>query len=253
MKPYRVKRGSKFIGSFIVVYDGERVNLRTKDANEARRRAALVAKGLWPPSDTGAAAAVRDALEGKGPEPDEEVQKVEPVASTSLDVGQVSARVPAAAAGDESPDPVVPPVSPVDAAAAVNAAASIEVDERLVSDASAALADAGIDLAEIKAKMPSLLAKAHLWVQGTAARVGIRVVRGKWPAMVTLPDDDPLRDIIGKLDAAYLARLNLDVEKIGPGWFLLILSAVTTIAQVGGMLELLEAQEKAEAAAKAVN
>jgi hypothetical protein len=46
MKPYRVKRGQKFIGSFIVVHEGKRVNLATKDASEARRYAALVDQGL---------------------------------------------------------------------------------------------------------------------------------------------------------------------------------------------------------------
>jgi hypothetical protein len=244
MKPYRVKRGGKFIGSFIVVHDGRRVNLGTKDASEARRRAALVARGEWPESDGGAAVAVKRALEGKEPD---EVENVAPVQAPIVEAGRASNVGPSAV----RPDDVLPrvdeapqPGSPVAAADAVNAAAAAEADA-LLSEAQTTLADAGIDFGEIKAKLPTLLASGHLWLQGQLCRAGIRVVKGRWPLMVTLPEDDPLRGMIGKLDAALLARLDLDVEKLGPGWFLLVLSLVTSIAQVGGMLEALAAEEQA--------
>ena len=242
MKPYRVKRGQKFIGSFIVVHEGKRVNLATKDASEARRRAALVAKGLWPSVGNDATSAVKQSLEGEVPdvEPLEESTPPSVEASPVPDSGPPDGPVhsPVQVPEQVAADPVV----------AVNAAAAADAeDAELLAGAKDALADAGIDLADIKAKMPTLLASGHLWLQGQLARSGVRIVKGKWPMMVTLPADDPLREMIGKLDAAFLARVNLDVEKIGPGWLLLILSAVTTIAQVGGMLEGLALQEKAEA------
>lgn len=235
MKPYRVLRGKKPIGSFLVRYQGRRVNLQTQDANEARRRAVLLSKGQWPPAGD-AAAAVTAALEGKEP---------------------AAEHVPAP---DGAPGPVQPvvenrPAAPVvDAAAAVNAAAAGAAQEQqLCNEASKALQEAGLDFEEVKAKMPSLLAKGHLWLQGTVARIGIRMVKGKWPRMVTLAEDDPLRDLMGKLDMAILNRMDLTIEKIGPGWFLLGLSVVTTLAQVAGMMEALDEEAKAEAAKKAVN
>jgi hypothetical protein len=244
MKPYRVKRGQKFIGSFIVVHDGKRVNLATKDASEARRRAALVAKGLWPPAGNDAATAVKQSLEGEVSDDDEPLEEAAPPTVAASPVPDSRSAVPPV------PDAVpVPEQVEADPVAAVNATATAmdAENEALLAGAKDALADAGIDLADIKAKMPTLLASGHLWLQGQLARSGVRIVKGKWPMMVTLPADDPLREMIGKLDAAFLARVNLDVEKIGPGWLLLILSAVTTIAQVGGMLEGLAQQEKAEA------
>jgi hypothetical protein len=247
MKPYRVKRGDKFIGSFIVVHEGKRVNLGTKDANEARRLAALVAKGKWPESDGGAAAAVKQALEGKEPDEDEVVEPAQadpPEGGRAGDVGPGVVRPDDVLHHmDEAPQSGTP-VAPV-AADAVNAAAAAEADA-LLSEAQATLADAGVDFAEIKAKMPALLASGHLWLQGQLCRLGVRVAKGRWPKMVTLPEDDPLRGLVGKLDVALLARLDLDVEKIGPGWLLLILSVVTSIAQVGGMLDALAAEELAK-------
>jgi hypothetical protein len=246
MKPYRVKRGNKFIGSFIVVHEGKRVNLGTKDANEARRRQILIEKGMWPEPAGDAAAAVKQALEGKDTD---EAENVVPAQAAAVEGGRAGNVGPGAVRPDDVPHRVdeAPqsgtPVAP--AADAVNAAAAAEADA-LLSEAQTTLADAGIDFGEIKAKLPTLLASGHLWLQGQLCRAGVRVVKGRWPLMVTLPDDDPLRAMVGKLDAALLARLDLDVEKLGPGWFLLILSVVTSIAQVGGMLEALAAEEQAK-------
>lgn len=240
MKPYRVKRGDRCIGSFIVVHEGKRVNLGTKDANEARRRAALVARGEWPGSDGGAATAIKQALEGKEPD---EAEVVEPVQTPVVEAGRASDVGSGVGRPDGVPHRVdEAPQSGPPVADAVNAAANAEADA-LLSEAQTTLADAGVDLAEIKAKMPALLASGHLWLQGQLCRIGVRIGKGKWPKMVTLPEDDPLRGLVGKLDAAMLARLDLDVEKIGPGWLLLVLSVVTSIAQVGGMLEALAAEE----------
>jgi hypothetical protein len=236
MKPYRVKRGQKFIGSFIVVHDGQRVNLGTKDANEARRRAALVAKGLWPP-DEGAAAAVKRSLEG-GEEPPVSVPPAVPPPPALPEPIEVPAE----------PVPRAPPAPPpMPSAQAVNETAAAEADD-LENQAKSVLADAGVDMSEIVAKAPSLLAGAHLYIQGQLCRLGVRVVKGRYPAMVTLPEGDGLRDMLGKLWTAQLQKWNLDPSAIGIGWWLVIVSGVTAMAQVGGMLAAIEEEEK-----KAVN
>jgi hypothetical protein len=234
MKPYRVKRGGKYIGAFLVVHEGQRVNLKTKDAEEARRRAILVRKGQWPPS-SGAAAAVKEALEGK-----------EPLMPEVLDPPPVEAPVPKPTA--EPPEVVATPeaaAAPTPAAAAVNAAAAT-ADDELERQAQAALVEAGVDLGEIREKAPELLAGAHLWLQGQLCRTGIRVVHGKWPKMVTLDKGDELRGLIGKLWLKKLQSMELDLEKLGPGWWLLLLSAATGIAQVGGMLESMADEKPSE-------
>lgn len=48
-KPYRRRKGKNFVGNFRCDINGADVNLETKDANEAYRRAKLCAKGEWSP------------------------------------------------------------------------------------------------------------------------------------------------------------------------------------------------------------
>lgn len=258
MKPYRVKRGDKFIGSFIVVHDGKRVNLATKDASEARRRALLVKKGQWPPAGD-AAAAVKNALEGREPETDEisesESEAVDGVQAVPVQTVGSGPVVPASDPGAGGVGSVGAPedAAPIAAADAVNAAAGSDAElDALAGEAKAALADAGLDIAELREKAPQLISGAHLWLQGQLARGGVRVFKGKWPKLVTLPPEDDLRGLLGRIDVALLARMNIDVDKISPVWWLIGLSLVTMTAQVGGMLEQIEQDEKA-AEAKAVN
>lgn len=234
MKPYRVKRGSKYIGSFIVVHGGERVNLKTKDASEARRRAALLVKGMWPPEGNETARAVKDSIEGAA--------EVEPAQVSPPPVPPPLPPAP----------PLPPPVDhapdPVSAAAAVNAAAAEGAD--LDQEAAAVLADTGLDMAEVMEKAPVLLSGIHLWLQGQFCRAGVRAAKGRWPQMVTLPETDSLRLMIGKLWTAKLKELNLDLDNIGPGWWLLILSGVSAFAQVGAMIQAMAEEDarKAQAA-----
>jgi hypothetical protein len=245
MKPYRVKRGGKFIGSFLVVHEGQRVNLSTKDASEARRRAALVERGEWPPEGNDAAKAVKAAIESVPAEPIAPM----PESPAEQPTPEPTPAEPPPAAGVES----VPPQS--SAADAVNAAAAVPDD--LENQAKAALAEAGLDLSEITAHAPRLLSGAHLWLQAQACRFGVRLVKGhlgtdkKWPAVVTLPPGDALRDLIGQLWVKKLESMNLDLSKLGFGWWLLLLSAAAGAGQVGAMLAEMQEAEAKEAAASA--
>lgn len=66
-KLWRVKRRGKFIGSFRVTIKGREINLDTKDATEALRRAKLAARGLWP-QEQNAAVAVAAAFDSEPPQ-----------------------------------------------------------------------------------------------------------------------------------------------------------------------------------------
>ena len=235
MKPYRVKRAGKLIGSFIVVHEGRRVNLETKDASEARRRALLVEKGEWPPRGNDLAGQIHDSLEGKGPAAPPPTPPPEPLPSPI------------------SPTPIVPP-DPVASPADVLNDVAAEDAATIESEAKSALADAGFDLGELETKAPDLLAGVHLWAQGQMCRLGLRVVKGRWPTGIpTLPDDDPMRKMLGKLWLAKLREWNLDLSSVGPGWWLVILSGVTALAQVGGMIAAMEEEDKAAALAARIN
>lgn len=253
MKPYRVKRGGKLIGSFLVLHEGRRVNLGTKDASEARRRAALVERGEWPPEGTDAAQAVKEALEGAPPVADPRPSTSEPMPAAPPPLESNPGNVGSdgkAAAGAPPPAPAAA-VPPPPAAEAVNQAAAASVDQaaELEAEAKAALEAAGVDLSELQTKAPEVLGKLHIWLQGQALRVPIRVFKGSWPPFAGLGDDPEaasLRNLLGKLWAAKLAQLNLDVSKITPGWWLLILSGVTAFAQTAAMLEAMKPEPEAQ-------
>jgi hypothetical protein len=251
------------IGSFIVVTDatvahlspGTRVNLGLpgdpcKDAEEARRRIGLLRKNQWPPQASDAAASVRESLEGAAPEVAEVVQPV-PVSAPQAPSAPPPASPPA-------PPPAVEaeavhaedPVAALNASVTEEAEASAEIE----AEAKAALAGAGLDVSEVVEKAPAMLAGLHLWLQGHVARLGVRVVKGRWPKdVVTLPDDDPMRPLIGKLWVQQLKSMNLDLENVSPGWWLVILSGVTAMAQIGGMLAAMDEEDKQAAAAARVN
>lgn len=154
-----------------------------------------------------------------------------------------------------SADAAAGAIPPAPAAAdAVNEAAASSVDENaaLEQEAKAALEAAGVDLSELTTKAPEVLGKLHIWAQGHALRIPIRVFKGSWPPFAGLGDDPEaisLRNLLGKLWAAKLASLNLDVSKITPGWWLLILSGVTAFAQTAAMLEAMKQEAPAAAAA----
>lgn len=250
MKPYRVKRDGKLIGSFIVVHDGRRVNLQTKDASEARRRAALVERGKWPEEDASAARAVKEALEGAPPVPSSIPSSENQPAAPPLKSNSSPPLPEAKPAADTTQTvPAAGSSPPSQAADAVNATAAAAADEaaKLDAEAKAALANAGVDLSELQAKAPEFLGKVHVWLQGHALRIPIRIVKGKWPPFADLGDDGAeLRNLIGKLWATKLAALDLDVSRITPGWWLLILSGMTAFAQAAAMLEAMRVEVEEE-------
>ena len=237
-KPFRVKRNGKYIGSWIVAVGGERLNLQTKDAGEARRRARLAARGAWPPEEA-AADAVADVLDGPSPEslnPAPDSKSTEPALTgrggTPPAEPDTSTAPPAGSVGAE-PDAWTGAADPTEAANAAAAAAAAG----LAGDFQAALADEGLDLGDLKANLPKMLAGAHLYVQGQACRYGVSLLKGgRWPSMVTLDESSKLRELLGKLWVVQLAKWDIRPETWDPWTLLLALSAVTASAQVSAML-----------------
>jgi hypothetical protein len=91
----------------------------------------------------------------------------------------------------------------------------------------------------------------HLWCQAQGLRVAVRTVKGRWPSVATLPKEDPVRGLIGKLWVKKLEAMNLDLSKLGFGWWLLLLSAAAGFGQVAAMLEEVKELEAKETAAAA--
>jgi hypothetical protein len=222
-KPFRVKRNKKPIGSFVINTPAGRVNLDTKDAEEAWRRSRLWAAGQWPPEEA-AAKSVKEALGGTVPTPAESQQQHEPAAAPPAPSPEVPPPSPAPAA------PVVhPQVNPVDA---VNAAAAGEAE--LVSEAATVASNAGVDLTELVT--PDALGGAHLWLQGQALRGVVYLWKGKAPKLVTIESGNPLRAAMGKLWQSVLTRWNLSTDALTPGSALLLLGGVTAFTQLTAML-----------------
>lgn len=152
MKPWRVKRGRKYIGAWHVTVDGERINLRTKDARLAEKRAREAKRGRRDfESDTeGAAATTIAALDGAGsggatvdPPPPPVAPPVEehtppppdppPAAGgPPVDAGNWAADA-AAAAGEQASDPLSEEIDP-------------EIVDGLFRDAATAIVEAQIRL-----------------------------------------------------------------------------------------------------------
>lgn len=156
-KPFRRKKRGKFVGNWFVTLDGEDINLLTKDAAEASRRARGAARGEWPPVD-GAAAAAAAALEpnGEPPPPLEDPEtsaaavtaEALPGAGPQSDVP--SEPSPAPGAGSQS----APPAEPLHAAAAAAAG-----DASAAQAQEAAAAEAQGEQAKVDAKLADIMAK----------------------------------------------------------------------------------------------
>jgi|WetSurMetagenome_2_1015567.scaffolds.fasta_scaffold01699_8 hypothetical protein len=219
MKPYRVKRGGKFIGNLLVVHKGKRVNLGTKDQNEGRRRIALLVKGQWPAEDVEAARAVKQALDPAVLPPD---LASPPEVATPVP----SPAVPPSTALPDQQTPAAPVVHPMDAVSATAAAeAGIE------AEATAAMRDLGVDLGELGPKLPEYVGKGITVVSGQLARVPVRFIRGRWPEAPALPAEaELLRPVMGKCALVKLAQWGIDLEKLGPGaWFLVTFGICVTL------------------------
>ena len=228
-KPYRVKRNGKLIGSFLVVIDGQRVNLETKDANEARRRARLAERGKWPPEDA-AADATKEILDGAA-EPGGVAAAAEPVATT-----------PATAEPSPSPrGPDIPPAATgslpaVDPVAAANAAAG-----DLAAEACDALGMSRDEVGGAMSEMldPAQVGQVHYWAQGQLCRFAIKRWKGKAPPLAAgmPPEGSKVVAFVGKMWIAQLSRWNINLEALTPLGAILLVSTFTAVQQFGAMLE----------------
>jgi hypothetical protein len=240
-KPFRVKRNGKYIGSWIVAVGGERLNLRTKDAGEARRRARLAARGVWPPEEA-AADAVADVLDGSAPDSLNSAPgfaSVDPARTGRSGTPQAepdTSPAPPAGSVTDAPPPVAEDPTAAANAAAADAAAA-DADAGLAGEFRDALDGEGVDLSDLKTNLPGMLAGVHLYVQGQACRFAVSVLKGgRWPSMVTLDESSKLRELLGKLWVVQLAKWDIRPENWTPLTLLLALSAVTASAQVSTML-----------------
>lgn len=235
-KPFRRKKRGKLVGNFFATVDGRDVNLQTKDAHEADRRARLAVRGKWPVVDAAAAAAVgsldpaADAAGGPiGPE------------------DPTPPPVPEGPPPDLTPPalPVQPPVLPVpldDAAAA--AAAEVSGTTPDPADPGAPTVDD-----EVKSIMSELsgpdgqlaeevcdqVGKGLLWSQGHLLRLGVKWTTGKQFRPGPVADDSLSRRCLAKSLRA-LARLHLPgmLEQITPGWGLVLGLGLGAMGQLAG-------------------
>lgn len=232
-KPYRVKRGGKFIGSFLHPWQGKRINLRTKDANEARTRGRLVERGLWPPAeDAGAARAVKAALEGS-----EELASpasVTPQGDVSTEGTAAPEGAGAAVPVTPSPEPATPQPEPAPTPAeAVNSAAAAD-DEEIEAEATAALKDAGIDLNEIGPMLPEKLGRGFFWVTGQISKLPTKWIAGRHAGLQKLPEEmAPIYRVTGKCVLRELAKLGIDLERLTPRQVLILFACVGFAMQTG--------------------
>lgn len=231
-KPFRVKRGSKYIGAYKARIRGEVVNLETQDADEARRRERRARAG-----DYGwrrdAADDVKSALDGNG---DVSVGDVE-AAAGELDAGEavqgvqdspVVPEVPAAAAaaGASGPPSSPPPADPV---AEVNAtAAGLAGDVRETLDA------AGIDLGALM--NPETLGGLHVAAQDFVFRLVAPMVTEKPVKPLELPEKfGGAVALLGQAWQLQLRRWNLSLDGISPGSLILLATVGMLAVQVMGM------------------
>jgi hypothetical protein len=248
-KPFRVKRAGKYIGSWLVWVDGERVNLDTKDANEARRRARLVELGKWPPGES-VAKQTKKVLDGQGDSDDDD-----PGDEGSQYVEGGLPVISAPAAREATPAPTVPPVPPsvpesvppVDPVAAANQAAA-----DFSGELKEALSGAGTSISDVVADLPDMLAGAHLWLQGQGCRVVVRYWKKRWPSMVTLDESDKIRKLMGKMWTEQLKRWEIAPESMSPLEIIAICTVVTSLQQIGAMTDEVQALESAETGAPKV-
>jgi hypothetical protein len=146
---YRRKKNGKFIGSYFIDVDGVPLNLHTKDAAEARRRAGLAARGKWPPVD----AAAEAAIEAMDPAGSDDSAAAAPAAVV---VGSVADAPIEAAPEAVSPTPSAQPQPAVSPAEAASAAAAEMAGERAEAAGVAVAVD---QQAAVDAKLAAVMAK----------------------------------------------------------------------------------------------
>jgi len=241
-KPFRVKRGSKYIGSWKARIKGEIVNLETQDAEEARRRERRARAG-----DLGWQRKVADDVKGALDGDIEPVEVDDPVSEPEISQGVASSE-PAAAGPESGPIPAAagPPSSepapdPVDA---LN-----ETAAGMAGDVRQTLESAGIDLGELMA--PETLGALHVAGQDLLFRVVAPMVTKREPKPLELPEKFAgAVKILGQAWRAQLSKWNVSLDGIAPGSLILLATAGMLAVQVMALYQ--KPEDAAQGAAPGV-
>jgi hypothetical protein len=252
-KPYRRKKNGKLVGSFRATIDGRDLNLETKDASEAHRRARLATQGKWPVSEAAAnaaAAALDPAEEDSQPEAPAESSPV-------MDGGAPQTAALPVTHAPSSAGPVAPLESLADAAAAAAAevsgsaegerveAAQLERESSVDSELAGIMAELGKDAggADLLSGVCDGVAAFLLWGERKAIELGVNwtLARRKDPRrLVTaeVPEDSLMRKSlrVGLKGMAVIHFPDLST-RLTPGWAIAIgMVGGAGMAAIGGKL-----------------
>lgn len=236
-KPYRRRKGKngKFVGNFRVTIDGRDLNLETKDAAEATRRARLATQGKWPPIDAATAAAVQ-ALDPGAPPPTVSTEAgAAPAVGTPTEGSRAEAPAVSAEPAERSPAGAPPPSErePLNDAAA---AAAVEAGEYEEQQAEAAEAES-VSADEVKAAMAELVGPDGdllkgicdgagaftLWLEGWAVKYGIKWGTGiKMDPGQSGPDSMARKCLRVGYHATLLKHFPTIAQNLSPGWAIVI-------------------------------
>lgn len=291
-KPYRRRKGKRgpFVGNYRVTIDGRDLNLETKDANEAGRRARLAVEGRWPPNEAatrtaramldpgrsaaGPAISTLAAVAADAPEP----PAADPVVSGAPAAGGES--TDAAATADSQPPPPSPPAAGLDAAVAAAATEAAGVDEDVAALRAEQEKQVEGELAEIMGELTQgtgggeLIdgvcdgaAAALLWLERKGVELGWKWTFQGYTGKRLVAGPQPERDHFSRkclrvgLKGIAVVHFPELAAKLTPPWALAIgLIAGASGAAMGGQLidlktgdaeTVASAAEKAAAAAQA--
>lgn len=245
-KLWRKKRGGRFVGSYHATLDGEDVNLRTSDAQQATERLRdAVKKGRRNFVDEVAVAA---DLENAQDLPQTQ-QEASP--ATDLDEGPEINPMPPPAAPPPSPAPP-PPLAP-ELAPAHDAASEAEVMAAAAADVAAAAAanDNGtppeappqVDMAVLDSMLEtgaSVIVDLQLGLQAYAIKRGTGRIAGQIPA------DSELRKGAAQAWAQQLKVWFPATQQLPPWAIAVVLPLMAIPTQLATSREMTEEEKKAE-------
>jgi hypothetical protein len=232
MPIFRRKRSGKYVGNWIERVDGNEINLGTKSATLAKKRAKLAQAGEWPRDPVadahGAAADVAAAMEGK------EVPRA--------GIDSEADAMPQAARHGEGTLPVSDPRPPVVGSPAASASSASAADmAAATSDADAAMVEmaaaSGVTVDELKTAMaamaedfPDQAAGGLLVAQGALVRVGYALFTkagktGRRLEVPAIPVGHPARNLIAIGVRGCMRDWNVDLERV-PSWLILVAGLV---------------------------
>lgn len=232
-KPYRRRKGGKFIGNFRVNVAGRDLNLDTKDANEAQRRARLAVQGKWPVNEAAANAAA-DVLD---PARVDDSPAPEPVAAPAVGSVAPEPRVPVVPNGVHAAAAPVAPAEPLESAAAAAASevSGAETTEQVTAEAIAAEAsianDVQAEMAKLVGPNGELIDRAAdgvgafaLWAECQAIKYGVKWtlgIKGFTPAQPE-PESMARKCLQHSFKALALQHFPALAQNLTPGWGIVI-------------------------------